>query len=141
MVPDAEDRLLAHLMANPDAALEWRENFKLEDDPRVTRFGRFLRRTSLDELPQIWNVLSGDMSFVGPRPIVAAELDKYSPRTWAYFGSKPGITGVWQVSGRNDISYDMRVQMDAKYLDQASFWFDLGIMARTAFAVWRRTGC
>jgi lipopolysaccharide/colanic/teichoic acid biosynthesis glycosyltransferase len=140
MAQDAEDRLCAHLQADPKAALEWRENFKLQDDPRVTRFGRFLRRTSLDELPQIWNVLRGEMSFVGPRPVVSAELEKYDSQLWAYLAMKPGITGVWQVSGRNDIAYRDRVQMDVDYLSAASRLYDAWIIFRTLGAVFRRTG-
>ena len=104
MVVDAENRLLTYLEANPIAAAEWECDHKLTDDPRINRLGRILRKTSLDELPQIWNVLRGEMSFVGPRPVVALELVKYGSSASAYLAQKPGITGVWQVSGRNDTS-------------------------------------
>lgn len=140
MLQGADDLLVAHLLRDPEAAIEWRDNFKLRDDPRITRFGRFLRRTSLDELPQIWNVLRGDMSFVGPRPVVSAELEKYDRHVWAYLAMKPGITGVWQVSGRNDIAYQDRVQMDVDYMSAASRLYDLWIIIKTLGVVFRRTG-
>lgn len=140
MLPDAQSRLQAHLAQNPEAAAEWARDHKLSDDPRITRLGRLLRRTSLDELPQIWNVLRGDMSFVGPRPIVRAELHKYAMHRGGYLRMKPGITGLWQVSGRNDISYDERVAMDMSYAKIQSFWLDLRIIALTAGAVLHLTG-
>lgn len=140
MVVDAEARLQAHLDANPEAAAEWARDHKLTNDPRINRLGHFLRKTSLDELPQIWNVLKGEMSFVGPRPIVTAELDKYGSSAPAYLAQKPGITGLWQVSGRNDISYDERVALDVSYLDRCSFVTDLKIILKTAAAVLRTTG-
>ncbi|MGO4916613.1 sugar transferase [Pseudogemmobacter sp. W21_MBD1_M6] len=141
MLQGADDLLFAHLSRNPQAAIEWRDNFKLRDDPRITRFGGFLRRTSLDELPQIWNVLRGEMSFVGPRPVVSAELEKYDRHVWAYLAMKPGITGIWQVSGRNDIAYEERVQMDVDYMSTASRLYDLWIIVKTLGVVFRRTGC
>jgi len=140
MVVDAEARLEAHLKAHPEAAAEWARDHKLTDDPRITRFGDFIRKTSLDELPQIWNVLKGEMSFVGPRPVVTKELEKYGNSLPAYLAQKPGITGLWQVSGRNDISYGERVAMDVTYLSQRSLRRDLVIIARTALAVVDRTG-
>ncbi|ALG91040.1 exopolysaccharide biosynthesis protein [Actibacterium sp. EMB200-NS6] len=140
MVVDAEKKLKAHLEQNPDAAAEWAKDFKLEKDPRITQLGRFLRKSSLDELPQIWNVLKGEMSFVGPRPIIEAELVKYGGYQWAYLAATPGVTGVWQVSGRNDVSYDERVRMDAEYLEKRSFLFDCAIMLKTVGAVLNRTG-
>ncbi|WP_264213859.1 sugar transferase [Leisingera thetidis] len=140
MVADAELRLEAHLKASPEAAAEWARDHKLTNDPRITRFGNFLRKSSLDELPQIWNVLKGEMSFVGPRPVVTKELEKYGRRLPVYLAQKPGITGLWQVSGRNDISYDERVEMDAAYLTSCGFWLDLKIIAQTASAVLVGTG-
>jgi len=140
MVVDAETRLEAHLKAHPGAAAEWARDHKLTDDPRITGFGDFIRKTSLDELPQIWNVLKGEMSFVGPRPVVTKELEKYGNSLPAYLAQKPGITGLWQVSGRNDISYDERVAMDVAYLSQRSLSRDVAIIARTALAVVDRTG-
>ncbi len=140
MVVDAEARLCAHLAADPEAAAEWAREHKLSNDPRVTRWGRFLRRTSLDELPQIWNVLRGEMSFVGPRPVVLAELDRYGPHRAAYCALRPGITGLWQVSGRNDVSYAERVQLDASYARSCGLWRDLEIILRTAHAVLGATG-
>lgn len=140
MCVDAEARLKTHLAENPDAAAEWARDFKLDNDPRITKLGNFLRKSSLDELPQIWNVLKGEMSFVGPRPIVTAELDKYGRNQWAYFATKPGITGTWQVSGRNDVSYDERVQMDVEYLENISFLYDSKVILKTASSVLSRTG-
>jgi lipopolysaccharide/colanic/teichoic acid biosynthesis glycosyltransferase len=141
MVPDAEERLAAHLAADPAAAAEWEETFKLRNDPRITRFGNFLRRTSLDELPQIWNVLKGEMSFVGPRPVVAQELERYGASAPAYLALRPGVTGMWQVSGRNDISYAERVQMDAIYGRRLGLVLDMKLMVQTVGAVFARTGC
>lgn len=140
MVVDAEARLQAHLDTNPEAAAEWARDHKLTNDPRINRLGHLLRTTSLDELPQIWNVLKGEMSFVGPRPIVTKELKKYGSSVSTYLVQKPGITGLWQVSGRNNISYDERVALDVAYLSCVSFFKDLGIIAMTASAVLSRTG-
>ena len=140
MVVDAETRLQSHLDANPDAAAEWERDHKLTDDPRVNRLGRILRKTSLDELPQILNVLKGEMSFVGPRPIVTKELKKYGSSVSSYLAQKPGVTGLWQVSGRNDISYEERVALDTSYLSRRSFGLDLKIILKTCTAVLGTTG-
>ena len=140
MVPNGDEVLKRHLAENPAAKAEWQRDFKLMDDPRVTRLGRFLRRTSLDELPQIWNVLRGEMSFVGPRPVTEAELPKYRGYEWCYLSLKPGITGLWQVSGRNDVDYRTRVRMDVTYYMKRTFLGDIGIIARTAGAVLGSTG-
>lgn len=140
MVPNAEAVLKQYLAENPEAAAEWETNFKLRDDPRITRVGRFLRRTSLDELPQIWNVLKGEMSFVGPRPIIADEVKKYGDRYRTCFSIRPGITGIWQIRGRNATTYKARVQYDCHYVENASLRLDLAIMLRTAASVLRMTG-
>jgi len=140
MVMGAEERLQAYLAANPAAAAEWARDHKLTNDPRITRFGNFLRKTSLDELPQIWNVLKGEMSFVGPRPIVHAELSKYGADLGAYLSQKPGITGLWQVSGRNDVSYVERVAMDVDYSLRGSLIFDMELILRTGVSVLGKTG-
>ncbi len=140
MVPDAETKLAAVLARDPTARAEWDRDAKLRNDPRVTRFGRFLRKTSLDELPQLLNVLRGEMSFVGPRPVPADELRRYGPQADAYLSQRPGITGLWQVSGRNDLDYAARVRLDRRYAETRSFWMDLGILARTVGVVLRRTG-
>ena len=113
MVRDADALLERYLRQHPERASEWERTHKLKDDPRVTRVGRFLRKTSLDELPQLWNVLRGDMSMVGPRPIVAAEIAKYGPAFGLYSQVLPGLTGLWQVSGRNDTHYGRRVELDS----------------------------
>jgi lipopolysaccharide/colanic/teichoic acid biosynthesis glycosyltransferase len=136
MVPDAE-RLLA---TRADLRGRFLVNYKLDDDPRVTRLGAFLRRTSLDELPQLWNVLRGDMSLIGPRPIVEAEISKYGVHGAQLLLVKPGLGGVWQVSGRSDTSYDERVQMDMHYIRNRSLRLDLSLIVRTALAVVRRRG-
>ena len=140
MVVDSEERLEEHLRDNPSAAAEWARDHKLRADPRVTRSGRIMRETSLDELPQILNVLRGEMSFVGPRPVPRKEFVKYDGYEWAYLSVKPGITGVWQVSGRNDVDYATRVEMDVQYANSWSVRGDLFIIAKTAAAVLARTG-
>lgn len=140
MVTDSEARLEQHLRDNPDAAAEWARDHKLTNDPRITGVGQLLRKTSLDELPQLWNVLKGEMSFVGPRPIVLDEMAKYGRHQAAYLAMMPGVTGMWQVSGRNDVSYEERVQMDVDYFDKISFALDVTLIAKTALAVLNRTG-
>ncbi|PWK58846.1 lipopolysaccharide/colanic/teichoic acid biosynthesis glycosyltransferase [Silicimonas algicola] len=140
MVVDADRKLSDLLASDPQIAAKWQRDFKLDRDPRTTSFGQFLRETSLDELPQIWNVLTGEMSFVGPRPVVPDELKKYGAQVWAYHACVPGITGLWQVSGRNDISYDERVRLDALYLQNKSLMLDLKVLAMTVISVAGRTG-
>ena len=137
---NADDCLAAHLAADADARAEWQRDHKLRDDPRVTRLGTFLRKTSLDELPQLWNVLTGDMSFVGPRPVVQDELRRYGPHSEAYLKGRPGITGLWQVSGRNDLTYGERVQLDVEYRQTMSFLRDTSILFLTIGTVLRGTG-
>jgi len=140
MVNNADEKLKLYLANNADARAEWEADHKLRNDPRVTRFGRFLRKSSLDELPQLWNVLRGEMSLVGPRPIVEAEISKYTDRYDLYTKVMPGITGLWQVSGRNDTTYDERVELDAFYTRNWSPWLDLFILARTIKVVLFREG-
>lgn len=140
MVVDAEGKLKAYLAENPEAAREWARDYKLTNDPRITWIGGFLRKTSLDELPQLWNVLRGEMSFVGPRPVIEEELLKYNVHQWAYLQMRPGVTGLWQVSGRNDVSYEKRVQLDMQYLRSCSMALDASLILRTAGAMVARTG-
>ena len=135
MVSDAQERLQEYLAANPEARKEWEENFKLTDDPRVTKLGAFLRKTSLDELPQLWNVIVGDMSLVGPRPIVQAEVPRYHENIREYYMVRPGITGMWQASGRSDTTYEERVAMDTWYVRNWSVWIDLLYLFKTFKAV------
>ncbi|MCT0224715.1 sugar transferase [Synechococcus sp. CS-1328] len=126
------DRLLSALLAeSPDLEEEFRNDFKLRKDPRITRLGKFLRRSSLDELPQFVNVLRGQMSVVGPRPIVDKELDRYADRMDEVLAVRPGLTGLWQVSGRNNLTYAKRVKLDVSYARHRSFWMDLRIILRT----------
>jgi lipopolysaccharide/colanic/teichoic acid biosynthesis glycosyltransferase len=116
------DRILSRLLSeSPDLQEEFRNDFKLKNDPRITRLGKFLRRSSLDELPQFVNVLRGEMSVVGPRPIVRQELPRYGDRMEEVLAVRPGLTGLWQVSGRNNLSYDERVALDLRYASQRSF--------------------
>lgn len=138
MVVDAEQKLEQYLAANPAAREEWDRTQKLKRDPRVTRVGRFLRRTSFDELPQMWNVLVGDMSLVGPRPMTVDQGPLY-PGT-AYYAVRPGITGPWQVSDRNNCSFAGRAKYDADYEADLSFATDLSILLRTVSVVVRGTG-
>jgi exopolysaccharide production protein ExoY len=135
MVADAEKVLAQHLAADPLAAQEWRQTRKLRNDPRVTLLGYVLRKSSLDELPQLFNVLRGDMSCVGPRPIVADELLRYGPHADEYLRVRPGLTGLWQVSGRNALDYSVRVALDSHYVRNWSMGADLIILCRTIFAV------
>jgi lipopolysaccharide/colanic/teichoic acid biosynthesis glycosyltransferase len=140
MVPDAARRLDDLLANDPAARFEWEMHRKLKSDPRVTRLGRFLRKTSVDELPQLFNVLKGDMSLVGPRPIVAAEVPRYGDSISYYYQCRPGLTGPWQIGGRNDVAYGRRVMMDVDYATRRSIRRDLGILARTPVAVLRGIG-
>ena len=140
MVSNAQAVLEDLLASDPKARAEWEREFKLKDDPRITRIGNFLRRTSLDELPQLFNVILGEMSLVGPRPIVADEVEKYGDKSRYFFKVTPGITGLWQVSGRNDIDYDERVLLDEYYAKNWSLWLDIEILIRTFGAVLKREG-
>lgn len=140
MVPDAEEKLKKYLTENPDAKREWEETFKLTNDPRVTKLGNFLRRTSLDELPQLWNVIRGEMSLVGPRPIVQAEISRYGKNIREYYMVLPGITGMWQVSGRSDTTYPERVAMDTWYVRNWSVWIDIMYLFKTVKAVLQGRG-
>jgi lipopolysaccharide/colanic/teichoic acid biosynthesis glycosyltransferase len=135
-----EEILASYLQNNPAAAKEWVHSQKLKDDPRVTPIGRMLRRSSLDELPQFLNVLLGSMSLVGPRPIVESEVERYAENYLFYTSAKPGLSGLWQVSGRSSVSYDERVQFDKDYVCGWTLGLDLRILWRTAIAVWRKQG-
>ena len=128
---DADRELARVLSADPDLRAEFERDFKLRQDPRMTWIGRWLRRTSLDELPQFLNVLRGEMSVVGPRPIVDKELNRYGPYMDGVAAVRPGLTGLWQVSGRNNLSYKKRVKLDLAYARGRSFSFDLAIIMRT----------
>jgi lipopolysaccharide/colanic/teichoic acid biosynthesis glycosyltransferase len=140
MAEDAPALLESHLARDQDAAREWRETQKLKKDPRVTRVGKFLRKTSLDELPQLCNVLRGDMSLVGPRPIVESEIARYGRDFALYSRVRPGVTGLWQVSGRNDLSYADRVRLDRHYVCNWSVWLDIIIVIRTIPEALRGSG-
>lgn len=135
MVRNANEVLEKYLQQHPELRREWERTQKLKDDPRVTRVGRFLRRTSLDELPQIWNVICGEMSLVGPRPIIEQEVPRYGKNLKLYLRVRPGLTGLWQVSGRNNLTYAERVRMDIYYVRNWSVWLDLHLLTRTAMPV------
>lgn len=132
MYRDADQRLEALLKENSDLKQEWEETHKLKNDPRVTPLGTFLRRTSLDELPQFWNVLRGDLSVVGPRPVVKQEVAKhFGEKAGVILSIRPGLTGIWQVSGRSDMAYGVRIQLDELYVETQSFLLDLKLIVRT----------
>jgi len=137
MVANSDEVLKAYLDANADARKEWEETHKIRNDPRVTLFGRLLRKSSLDELPQLINILRGDMSCVGPRPIVEDELRRYGEHQAEYLATRPGLTGLWQVSGRSSMDYDNRVALDSHYVRNWSIWLDIVILLRTIVAVMR----
>lgn len=140
MVANSEVVLQNLLENDPLAKQEWDKDFKLRNDPRITPIGHFLRKTSLDELPQLWNVLKGEMSLVGPRPVVEEELARYADDVDYYFMAKPGMTGLWQVSGRNDVDYQKRVYFDAWYVKNWSLWNDFVILCKTIAVVIKRSG-
>jgi exopolysaccharide production protein ExoY len=141
MVVDSQARLEALIANDPAARAEWEATRKLKNDPRITHIGRFLRSTSLDELPQLINVLLGEMSLVGPRPVQEAEIDRYYGASAAhYMAVRPGITGLWQVSGRSETSYESRVALDVAYVSRPSMIADLTILLRTPVAVLSRRG-
>jgi lipopolysaccharide/colanic/teichoic acid biosynthesis glycosyltransferase len=135
MVANADEVLAKYLAKDPVLADEWRRDHKLRHDPRITRVGRFLRKTSLDELPQLWNILCGDMSLVGPRPIVEGEIGKYGEAFDLYTRVRPGVTGLWQVSGRNNTTYQERIEFDEFYVKNWSVWLDFYILGQTVKAV------
>jgi undecaprenyl-phosphate galactose phosphotransferase len=138
MVVDSDVKLKEYLEANPEARIEWEENQKLKNDPRVTKIGHILRKTSLDELPQLWNVIKGEMSLVGPRPIVDNEVEKYGIYFADYKMVKPGMTGLWQTSGRSDTSYPRRVRMDAWYVRNWNVWLDISLLVKTVKVVFSK---
>jgi len=140
MIINSDIALKKYLAENAEARQEWQRDHKLKNDPRVTRIGKFLRMTSIDELPQLINVLRGDMSIVGPRPIIVAETEKYDSDISHYYRVRPGITGLWQVSGRNDVSYAERVSMDSWYVRNWSLWHDIAIICKTVPVVLKRSG-
>ena len=140
MIPNAQEALEKYLAENPEARKEWEESFKLTDDPRVTKLGSILRKTSLDEMPQLWNVIKGDMSLVGPRPIVAKEIERYGEYFREYAMVPPGITGMWQASGRSDTTYEERVEMDTWYVRNWSVWIDLMYLFKTVKIVFNGKG-
>jgi lipopolysaccharide/colanic/teichoic acid biosynthesis glycosyltransferase len=140
MYLDSEAMLRELLERDPAARAEWERDHKLSDDPRITPIGHFLRRTSLDELPQLFNVLRGEMSLVGPRPITLAELPRYGQVRWHYLSVRPGMTGLWQVSGRNDTTYDERVELDREFVEQHNLRLRLSILLRTLRVVIRGSG-
>ena len=140
MAVNADVLLKELLERDPEARAEWNRDFKLKNDPRITSIGHFLRKTSLDELPQLWNVLKGEMSLVGPRPVVDAELERYGNQIDYYLEAKPGVTGLWQVSGRNDVSYDTRVYLDAWYVKNWSLFNDIVILLKTVKVIFKKDG-
>lgn len=140
MVVNSKEILDELLKNDPKAKEEWDATFKLKNDPRITKIGAFLRKTSLDELPQLLNVLKGEMSLVGPRPIINAELERYNDQVDYYLLSKPGMTGLWQVSGRSDVDYDTRVYFDAWYVKNWSMWNDIAILLKTVIVVLKKDG-
>lgn len=137
MVPNAEDMIKDF---TPEQKKEWEENFKLKDDPRITKIGKFLRATSLDELPQLFNILKGEMSFVGPRPIIESELEWYGKDKDKFLSVTPGLTGWWASHGRSTIKYPERCKLELYYVDHASVLLDLKILFMTVFSVFRRSG-
>jgi exopolysaccharide production protein ExoY len=138
MVVDADSKLQAHLDSDPAARLEWEATQKLKNDPRVTRFGRFIRKSSLDELPQLWNVFVGEMSLVGPRPMMPSQQSMYHGT--AYYDMAPGLTGYWQISDRNESTFSSRVGFDNRYAREMTFLTDVGILLRTIRVVVKGTG-
>jgi exopolysaccharide production protein ExoY len=141
MAVNGEEILRKHLENDPEARAEWQATRKLRQDPRVTSLGHVLRRTSVDELPQLFNILKGEMSLVGPRPIVDQEMIRYGDNIQDYLRARPGLTGLWQISGRNDVSYNDRVHLDSEYTRTWSFATDIQILLKTTAVVVQSRGC
>lgn len=137
MVDHAEDMIKTF---TPEQKAEWEANYKLENDPRITKIGAFLRKTSIDELPQLLNIIGGSLSIVGPRPIIEEELEKYEDNKEKFLSAKPGLTGYWAAHGRSNTSYDERMRMELYYVDHCSLWLDIKIVFRTAFSVLKQEG-
>ena len=135
MVPHAQEKLKDYLAQNPAAKAEWQQFYKLKHDPRITKIGRFIRKTSIDELPQVFNVIKGEMSLVGPRPIIRDEEHYYGSHIKDYYSVLPGITGMWQANGRSDTGYDERVELDVWYVRNWSIWIDIALICKTVKAV------
>jgi undecaprenyl-phosphate galactose phosphotransferase len=140
MAIDSAERLAKLLDSDPEARASWECDRKLKDDPRITPVGRFLRKSAIDEIPQLWNVLKGDMSLVGPRPVMSDEIERYGDAARFYLDVRPGLTGLWQVSGRNDVSYARRVELDAWYVRNWSLWIDTVVVLKTFPALLLRRG-
>lgn len=140
MCIDADKKLKKYLEQNEEAKREFEENHKLKDDPRITKLGKFLRKTSIDELPQFINILKGNMSLIGPRPIVDGEIEKYGENKNKFLSVKPGLTGYWAANGRSDITYDERMKMELYYVDNISFKLDVQIFFRTIISVIKKEG-
>lgn len=140
MCMNADEKLKEYLKSNEEARKEFEENQKLQHDPRITKLGNFLRKTSLDELPQMLNILKGEMSFVGPRPVVKREIEKYGENKEKLLSVKPGLTGYWQVNGRSNTTYEERMNMELYYVDNCSLWLDIKIFFKTFIAVFKKEG-
>ena len=140
MCIDADKRLKEYLEQNEEARKEFEENHKLKDDPRITKLGKFIRKTSIDELPQFVNVLKGDMSLIGPRPIVDGEIEKYGENKDKFLSVRPGLTGYWAANGRSDITYEERMKMELYYVDNISFKLDIQIFFKTIISVMKKEG-
>jgi exopolysaccharide production protein ExoY len=141
MYRNADQRLQEILESDPQLREEWQKSFKLKNDPRITPIGKILRKTSFDELPQFWNVLKGDLSIVGPRPVVKEEINQYfGVKAYKILSVRPGITGLWQVSGRSDTSYETRIHLDEKYVDNHSLLLDLKLVLKTIPCMVRSKG-
>lgn len=140
MASNSQELLQQLLASDPLAYEEWNSTYKLKNDPRITKIGHFLRTSSLDEMPQLINIIKGEMSFVGPRPVTQEELPRYKDNVIYYLHVTPGLTGLWQVSGRNDVDYDTRVALDIRYIQNWSFFQDLKILAKTVHVVLFRKG-
>lgn len=140
MCIDADKKLKEYLEQNEEAKKEFEENHKLKDDPRITKLGKFIRKTSIDELPQFVNVLKGDMSLIGPRPIVDGEIEKYGENKDKFLSVRPGLTGYWAANGRSDITYEKRMKMELYYVDNISFKLDIQIFFKTIISVIKKEG-
>ena len=140
MVTNADQMLEKILAEHPDMRKEWERDRKFTNDPRVTKLGKILRKTSLDELPQLWNILCGEMSFVGPRPVTESELDRYGKYSQFILSVQPGLSGMWQISGRSDTGYEERITLDTYYIQNWSVWIDIWIIIKTFWVVIKGKG-